>query len=350
MVMVCFPGVMWVMSSVEAGARWPAFSWAGRGGYAGEVREYVRGRFGYGQRWSEAWAAWRVEGLGVSPTASVIVGREGWLFYGAEEMVSGHRRTAPMSEENLAAWAAALEARRAACAARGTRYVLLVVPEKHTVYPEQMPAVLPAGTGESRVDQFVAYVRANTGVRVVDVRAAMAEARAASPSDMLYLKHDTHWSDLGAFVAYRELMRELMKDDAAMRPREVGEFERRVVWAGGRDLASMMGLGGRLIEEVTELVPRFAVPELRRTGPYNVVAERGGEGPELFMFHGSFSERLMPMLAGHFRRAGFRHLHGFDAGDLYRDEGTRWPEVVVTEMAERNLAGRPPEDVVPPPP
>lgn len=358
-----FAGVLLVPGVVTVG-RWgerlpvgamPRVSGENVLGFPSELRRYVDDNYGLRERLATWNAMARLEVFGTTVTPKVVLGKEGWLFYGAPEMLSSHRRTEPMTRERLERWAAAMEARQRACEARGSTLLVLVVPEKHTVYPEKMPDSLVQGDGPSRLDQFVAYLGEHTRVRVVDLRAGMSEAKAKEmDGTLLYQRYDTHWTDVGAAVGYRGLLGAMSNARpeyaAFLVPRGEGEVERRKVWVGWRDLSRMMALGGQKLEEMVVLVPRRQPPELKQVGPFGreaVVPEAEREGaPDLFVFHASFSDRLMPMLTPHFSRSGFRLLRGFDFEELGQG-GRKWPAFVVTEFAERNLAFDPPEDNLP---
>src|SRR5438445_2201999 len=82
----------------------------------------------------------KVHGLGVSATPRVILGTGGWLFLRPEAEPNYLRSDDPALDDRLRGWRSALLARRGWLAARGVRYLVVVVPEKASVYPEFLPA------------------------------------------------------------------------------------------------------------------------------------------------------------------------------------------------------------------
>src|SRR5207237_6794352 len=80
-----------------------------------------------------------VNGLGASPTPRVWVGPDGWLFYNYRVDAVPSRQAAAAVAEVYDRWAAAARAWADWCAARGARLVVVVVPDKQSVYPELVP-------------------------------------------------------------------------------------------------------------------------------------------------------------------------------------------------------------------
>ena len=95
--------------------------------------------------------------------------------------------------------------RHDALAARGIAYVVVVVPEKFTIYPEHLPAWVVRAP-QTPLDRVAAAVRADGRVRFVDLRAPLVAAKGAEP---VYYLTDSHWNVRGASVGYEALMREV---------------------------------------------------------------------------------------------------------------------------------------------
>src|SRR5262249_35612239 len=67
--------------------------------------------------------------LGVSPSAKVVMGTNGWLFVGQEyAAVEYYRATRPFTRAQLAWWQRLLEARRDWLAQHGIHYLFIIAP------------------------------------------------------------------------------------------------------------------------------------------------------------------------------------------------------------------------------
>lgn len=265
----------------------------------------------------------RVRGLQTSPTAQVVIGKHGWLFYVSEaasdgESFSDFRGEVPYSESQLEHIAGKLEERRSRCAAFGSDYVLAVVPNKHTVYPEQLPARLANDKAvTTQLDQLIAYLAQHSALQIVDLRLPLAEA---SKERLTFFKTDTHWNSYGAFVGYQAVMRRLSQRDPRLEPLPLDAFRLAPERTSGGDLAGMLGVQGLVADDgfTLELVAR--PPTLQPTGK------------AVFM-RDSFGDRLLPLLALHFAQVT-TFPHEVDLATIARER----PAVVIQLIVERYLS------------
>lgn len=284
--------------------------------------------------------------LGVSPTPSVILGRSGWLFFAGDEALASYRAVQPFTEAELAAWQHRIETRRDWLAERGIHYLVVIAPNKETIYPEFMPGHLNRVRPVTRLDQLVTYLRSHSSVAIVDPRDVL---RAAKAEGIVYLRTDTHWNDVGAWLLHREILMGLRQWYPQLEPTPAAAFvpNIRTGWSG--DLATMLGLDGRLSEDKLELAPRNgraargADPGPRPEDPQRNLsaAERGTASlPRAVMFHDSFGLSLQPFVAESFSRIVFSSgptnwRRNFDAALVERER----PAVVIQEIAERFAVG-----------
>jgi alginate O-acetyltransferase complex protein AlgJ len=284
--------------------------------------------------------------LGVSPTPSVIVGRSGWLFFAGDDALASYRAVQPFTEAELAAWQRRIETRRDWLAERGVHFLVVIAPNKETIYPEFMPVTLNRVRPVTRLDQLVTHMRAHSSVAIVDPRDALRSGKAES---ILYLRTDTHWNDIGALLLHREILMGLRQWYPQLAPVPAAAFVpiTRKGWSG--DLATMLGVEGRLSEDKLELAPRNGrAARGADTGPPPEdpqrklsAAERGEPSlPRAVMFHDSFGLSLQPFLAESFSRIVFSSgptdwRRNFDAALVEREH----PAVVIQEIAERFAVG-----------
>jgi alginate O-acetyltransferase complex protein AlgJ len=284
--------------------------------------------------------------LGVSPTPSVIVGKSGWFFFAGDEALASYRAVQPFTAAELAAWRRRIETRRDWLAERRIHYLVVIAPNKETIYPEFMPEHLNRVRDVTRLDQLVTYLRAQSSVVIVDPREAL---RAAKTGGALYFRTDTHWNDAGAWLLYREILTGLRPWYPELESTPDTAFVRviRNGWSG--DLATMLGLDGRLSEERLLLEPRrvraarMADPGPRPVDPQRRLSAAEHETPSrlrVVMFHDSFGLSLQPFLSESFSRIVFSSgptdwRLNFDPALVERER----PAVVIQEIAERFAVG-----------
>jgi hypothetical protein len=277
-------------------------------------------------------------GFKASPSPSVIRGRDGWLYYGEFDAVEDYVSRSPLTTQEVDAWRETVVRSRDWLRARGTAYIFTIAPDKHVVYPENMPASLHQVGPSRRMDQVLDAV-ADTGV-AVDVRPAVEAAKA---SDRVYHLTDTHWNARGALAAYQPIVAAVRAQNPAVpQAWKHSDFEPVERQIGGLDLARMMGLDRSLHEADLALVPKrprlAQVVDPPGADPSAevgrlVTAIPGSHLPRAVVFRDSFTTALVPFLAEHFSRTVFLWQKDFVPEQVAK-EGA---DVVIYEIAGRQL-------------
>ena len=278
--------------------------------------------------------------LGVSPSQSVAKGRHGWFFYADDGAIEDYANVTPLTPEAVANWRTAVLRARGWLQARHITYIFTIAPDKHVVYPEEMPSSLSRVGDLSRTDQLLTALQ-DAGL-AVDLRPALV---AAKRDERIYYRTDTHWNDRGAFAAYRQIVRAVRARVPAVPPEWTrDDFEPASREDEGGDLAAMMGLKRVLREEDLLLVPRrprhAVVVEPTGAEPtaeegYLVTEIAGSTLPRAVIFRDSFVSQLVPFLSEHFSRAVYMWQNDFDADLVSREK----PDVVIQEIVGRHLYG-----------
>jgi alginate O-acetyltransferase complex protein AlgJ len=280
-----------------------------------------------------------------SPTPTVALGRDGWMFYTGESSVVIRRGLAPFSAEELRAWCANLSEQRDWLAARGIASLFVIGPNKETVYPERAP---PAWNrvGPTRLEQLFAELRREGGFEPFDVAAVLAREKARDrEGDHLYTTLGTHWSARGNDAVYRAILAELAKRFPSLEPVPPAEIE--VELRPGKDdsFADSMYVGDLLTPAGTYAERRGGMRhrlELSEDRPQRVRVYRGDpRGPSVLVFHDSFAGGLEAWLAEHCSRLELREGYTFDRGRITKVA----PDAVLSIYVERVLAHPPPEIV-----
>jgi len=296
----------------------------------------------WGYNWTKA------QCLGVSPCPNVLIGKEGWLYY-RDGLRDGSHAVLPLKQEELARWTTALEERRQWLAGRGVRFLVVVAPDKHTIYPEYLPETVKPLPRESRLDQLMAYAPAHSHLSIIDLREPLLRAKSAA---RVYHKTDSHWNEQGAFAGNGRIEEALAVWFPRIHPLSRSSYAPIAVEAEGGDLAAMLGLPGSYREEYLSLMrrgPQLAhaaaidaalpartdLPEYAKPSAF----ESGRDFfPKAFFYHDSFGNGLKPFLCEHFCRIVTIQQNTFDAALVEREH----PDVVLYEFVERSLAFPPP--------
>ena len=311
-------------------------------GFIKGIEQYYNDRFAFRKLLIKGYNIAKVLWMGESPSPKVIVGKEGWLFLRTDEgyhEMDYYRSTAPFTPDQLANWQRTLEERNNRLAAQGIRYILVIAPNKTTIYPEFLPQSINRVRQESRLDQLIAHLRANSNVEILDLRDSLRTAKAQG---LLYAPKDTHWNDLGAFVAYQEIIKRLAIWYPNLKASSRSDFELKVSYSNG-DLINMVGLSEIIKDEDWTLIPRtprlanridsrIHVPDLPEYRQPFATEVKNSKLPRVVMFRDSFAERLAPFLSEHFQRIVYL-WQDFDLEIVKKEH----PDIVIHEMVERSL-------------
>jgi hypothetical protein len=265
-------------------------------------------------------------------------GRDGWLYWTGDNMLANYRGTARFDEQDLNAWKRLLESRRDWLAKRGGKYIFVIPPDKHSVYPEYLPDWLIKSGQPSKLDQFLAHIRAHSTVEVLDLRPALIAAKAAGTT---YLQTDTHWNNFGAFIACQQLVRSLQRQLPGLKPLPLDAFDRKSIVGRGGDLAVCLQQEDEIQETQAVLfVPRLPLSPLSQiTAGSNgqpaatgtVITRNPDAAGKAVLFRDSFAEAWIPFLGYHFREVIYLRQPRWNKQFLEREK----PDVVIDEMVER---------------
>ncbi|MEP6679000.1 MAG: hypothetical protein ABJB78_06855, partial [Betaproteobacteria bacterium] len=234
----------------RARAPWPSLTPSRT--FPGEFERAFADRFGVRDPLLRLHHATMVGLFGVSPAPNVLIGRNDWLYFLGEDgkaLERHFRGTLPVADAAIAAVVAELKRRQQFLASLGVAYVVTIVPDKFTVYPENLPAWVGPPHAPTPLTRLAAALKADGGVRVVDLRAPLAEAKARRRA---YYATDSHWNMIGAAAGYDAIVRAVQQALppgrlATLAPAALPPYDPAVDFYAG-DLARQVGFPARYRE------------------------------------------------------------------------------------------------------
>jgi hypothetical protein len=325
----------------RAPAAFPTFNGglAGLQNYVSGMEAYFNDHFGWRKQLIRWHGSLEVAVFGKKTGNEVVWGKDGWLYYypprrGDDPRSRGPRGFSPQELETLRQ---TLECRRDWLACHGIRYLFVVAPSKQTIYPEYLPSWLKPSSSPARLDQFLAYMRSHSSVAILDLRQPLREAKRLAPT---YYRTDSHWNSFGGFIASAEIVRALSTEMPRLRPMPLEAFRLTRSPARGGDLADLLGICAE--DEQVNLVPDPTLPGVSETVQNpgfvkpNFVSTNGCADGTAVIFRDSFGTALRPFLGYSFRNLSYIwNARDFDPALVEEIQ----PDVVISEIAERNLDG-----------
>ncbi len=310
--------------------------------FPGLFDDYYADHFG-GRDWLSSTYRYIKLTLGDSPSQDVTFGKEGWLFLGS--IRSGYnnycnpmgdaRNVDRYSEGDLQKVASYMSTMKQWLNAQGIEYLFVLVPNKHTVYPEFLPDYIQKVNPQSSSDQLVDYIRDHTDVTLVDLRKCLL---ASKKEHRLYSTKDSHWNHYAANIAQYEIFQAIASSfPDAVNPHYY-ELTSGTSTTGG-DLADMIGIRNFKESTPAPVFKKSCKPVKRprdadETDTFSVTCDTAQL--KTLIFRDSFFNFLRPYFSHQISR--ITYVWGeLDFQILKQQLGIEKPDLVIEEMVERKL-------------
>ncbi len=312
----------------------PVFRWETRNSYPKDFENFLNDHVPFRNLLIEISSLIDYYVFHTSDSESVVLGKDGWLFYNDEESdsaIRAYKGENLLSEEMLKKIADNMQHTKDHLAEEGTEFILLIVPNKEVVYSRYMPDYYGLPADEYGAKQIVDYLKKNTDVRVLYPIDELREA-AKTEEFIIYRKTDSHWNKLGAYVAVRSLMQEMGKEILDWR-REEFEIRRSDDVPG--DLAYFLNLDavidcGEIFEPANPLSVRVSCEEYNLDAVTRFHAECT-DPRKILIRHDSFGPAMYEPVSVEFAETVFINKYVFQ-GEMFQDEDA---DVFVLETVER---------------
>jgi len=147
----------------------------------------------------------RREKLRVS-SDDVLIGKNGWLYYSGQWMVDDYLGRKPMQPDELQRFRMMLEYKQMWLEKRGIHFLFVVVPEKHAVYPENLPDNVLRFGAVSRRQRLINYIEQNSDIDTLDLTDFLTKNK---NQGLLYYPVDFHWTARGKLLGCQEICRQM---------------------------------------------------------------------------------------------------------------------------------------------
>lgn len=255
----------------------------------------------------------------------VIIGEGDWMFFdGTLQDYTG----VVLENERIHSIAEQLKEACAYIESMGAKPLIMLVPNKNSVYEEYMPSSfgeLASVTNltllqEAMDEQEIPYV---------DVKALL---RKFKDSEELYLHQDTHWNNTGARLVLNQIYTQYGLEDW----HSLGDYT--IEESHESDLSQMLFPASENLEaqHIYDQAAEFAyVGRVRSMDDLTIRTQsEQGNGKRILVFRDSFGRAMIPYMAEIFDTCTFQRLTPYDLSDIEEDSY----DYVLIEIVERNIA------------
>lgn len=305
-------------------AEWPKWKEDGtcNQDYLEEVGEYFENHFAFRQHFVTANALLRGKIFRTGSTDQVIVGEDDWLYFGGT--INDYRGRNLLSERELYNVVHNIRLMQSYVQQNGSQFVLMVIPNKNTLYDEAMPYYIKPGD-TSNLERLTGML-SEQGVEYIDVKELFQKE-----NDVLYFHRDSHWNNKGAVLAYNALMEKLGREHETYLN---VPYELEKIHIG--DIDEMLYPYGFEKEEEYIYDKKFSyqyVNDVKDNMDAWVQTENLQKDGSILMYRDSFGESILPFVADEMGQGYFSRLVPYN---LTQTEELH-PQYVVVEKVERNI-------------
>ena len=278
--------------------------------------------------------------LGDRVFPQVLVGNEGWLEFTQSANLDSYQNASLISPEKTENIQQNLQKLYKQLQKRNITLLLIIPPNKATIYPDKLPGEIQKLNPQSNLDTFSAYIAEHGPPVFVDLRPALQNGRQQQD---VYYETDTHWNGYGLFIAYTEIMNELSKTYPSLAPKTIEDFRVTTTKIYPHDLARILGATD-IVEPGMKFTPKkdndihWKKLNNDMVVPMQVSETSNENLPRLLIYADSFGVTLQDYIAPHFSKTTFVYNHSrYHNLISLQTIDTIKPDIVIIEMIERSF-------------
>ena len=278
----------------------------------------------------------------IKDNPKVIMGDQDWIFLNSapfdtyakvDNTVGAFTGKSLLNAEELAALRDSLAAQKKYFADRGASFLIMLPPNKMTVYGEYAPkAYRKLRAPKSQYEQ-TEEAAAEAGIPFINLKKVFYGAKG---ENLLYYKTDTHWNNYGAYLATAKLAEAL---GGTVPPVESILSDR--VPCG--DNFRMSGAAGECIDIHFEPLVSFSAPAVKCTQGINeghliCANDAAPIKKRVVIARDSFTEKMLPYISRLFQRAILLWSGKVSDEEMFDIIEKEKPDYVIYNYAERNAS------------
>lgn len=302
--------------------------------FISDYEKYFNDNFGFRNILVDVNNRANVQLFHISPITKLIVGKKGWIFYRSESdndgyTINDYQGLIPFPDDKLERIRLKLELISNQLKEMNIFPLVVIVPNKETIYSEYLPHSIRKTNNMTRLDQLTEYMRRHSDVHFINLKEDLLTAKSEYP---LYYKGGTHWNQYGAFFGYQRILGYLSQYFPEIRALSSDDF--KMVTDLNSSTDSWFGFVKDYNITFTP-IKKMSIESTPQPDWSSTAKEIPNfHLPRLVMFSDSFGDALFPFLSEHFSRS--LYLSGTNPDfQLIREER---PDIVIIELVERNIA------------
>lgn len=305
--------------------------------YTTELNNYFSDRYGLKSTAMNINSLYSYKLLNARGSKRVIIGKEGWYYYFAEgntKFYLNFLKRNLFDEYFLNTFTTSMKKRQQWCENNGIKFLLIICPDKHTIYPEYYSIPQPKGKlNFNLLDSALTFSNVNY-IYSPDL------LKKNKSDTLLFYKQDTHWNSMGAFYYF-----EAVKDSIISYFPDVifdkYNYTTRKQIQKESDLSNMLGVKHINYEYYVKVFQNFNWDSnfnkdtiINRN---NIIMTnlKNDTLPVSIIYRDSFFDKFSKFTTTYFSRS-YLKWKTFNATDTTEIKALK-PDILIYEIVERNL-------------
>lgn len=294
-------------------------------GFLGDAGKYFEDHFAFKNQFVAADSTVQSSAFKTSCVDTVVVGKNGWLYY--TDSVDDYLARHTLNDRQAFDVSYNLSIIQKKMLQQDIDFYFTVAPDKSSLYGENMPYYLSIKVGNENNYSKISKGLDALGINYIDLFSAFE-----NQDEVLYLKQDSHWNENGAVLAYNTIC-----DAIDIAHNDYSETPQLRTKSKIGDLSSALySVAAKSEWDSTYQYPSQykIINEAENFEAELVETKNNNAQKSLLMFRDSFGNTLSPYIAEDYKSACFSKNTVYLL-DSYIEKCK--PDTVLVEIVERNL-------------
>jgi hypothetical protein len=272
----------------------------------------------------------------------VVKGKDNWLFYSRPDdgnNIGDFFKVNLFTDAEIEQFIENIRKRLEWCNKNNIKFIFLIAPNKHNVYPEYYPFVRPKGI--TRTGQVMAHLPIDLKDTIIYPLDYITKNK--THDIPLYFETDTHWNMGGAYCAFQILSNHFKQLFPDINFQEI-QFITDIGFDSSGDIVKMLNLenyGKRTIPNIRPVAGWDSYYEyIKNEGKNGIITNNNDQLlPKAIIFRDSFFSALEPFVSTQFSSVEYNGRWFNEADKNYILENK--PDIIIWEVVERSISGIP---------
>ena len=293
-----------------------------------KMNKHYNGNFGLKYSMVNTFTGFKNDVLDENPLPNkAFKGKNDWYFLGDQWNIlfKDNFGNFDYTKQELIEIKEYLQTLKEGLASRGVEFYIVVPPNKHRIYSEELPFQLQQNN--TRLEVLNSYLKKEIDFEIIYLRDTLIANKKES---LLYYKTNTHWNDIGAFIGYQKTINTI---DPNIFKANFTDYNIDYNSSIKGDITNMINLKNDESAIILKKKTSYQVKSIKSTYQFEHF-ENSNQDKKLVMYRDSFATSWIQFFNESFGETIYLRDYNVDYSFIDHEK----PDVVIFEVVERNLS------------